>query len=63
MFPVARMGANVTKSPIKVLETASQVRGYLKKTLKEGLKFAAKEGGRRRSFDSGLLRLVLCPRE
>ena len=44
MFPVARMGANVTKSPIKVLETASQVRGYLKKTLKEGLKFAAKEG-------------------
>ena len=44
MYAVARMGANVTKAATRVLEKASQVRGYLKKTLEEGLRFAAKEG-------------------
>ena len=44
MFSVARMGANVTKASTKVLEVSDQVRGYLKRTLKEGLRFAAQEG-------------------
>lgn len=43
MFAVARMGANVTKAATKVLETASQVRGYLQKTVAEGLRFSVQE--------------------
>ena len=37
MFSVARMGTNVTKATKSVLETASQTRGYLKRTVVEGL--------------------------
>ena len=43
MYAVARMGANVTKAASKVLETASQVRGYLKKTKNEGLCFSSQD--------------------
>ena len=39
MFAVARMGANVTRATKKVMETASQLWGFLKKTSPEGLKF------------------------
>ena len=37
MFSVARMGANVTKATKSVLETASQTRDYLKRTVVKGL--------------------------
>lgn len=43
MFAVDWMGANVTKAATKVLETASQVRGYLRKIVAEGLRFSVLE--------------------
>jgi hypothetical protein len=39
MFTVARMGANVTRATKKVMETAAQLWGFLKKTCGEGLKY------------------------
>ena len=40
MFSVARMGANVTRATKKVMEAASQLWGFLKKTSAEGLRYA-----------------------
>ena len=39
MFSVARMGANVTRATRKVMEAASQLWGFLKKTSAEGLRY------------------------
>ena len=39
MFAVSRMGTSVTKSPDAVLQAAMQLKGYLKVTAEEGLKF------------------------
>ena len=39
MFAVARMGANVTRATKKVMETAAQLWGFLKKTNGEGLRY------------------------
>lgn len=39
MFAVAKMGADVTRNPTKVLEIYHQCLGYLATTSKEGLKF------------------------
>ena len=41
MYAVSRMGSNVTKAPQKVLQIYQQIKGYLKKTWKLGLRFDA----------------------
>ena len=49
MYPVSRMGSNITRHPRKVTEIASQVKGYLKGREEEGLCY------QRRSVDEELL--------
>ena len=39
MFSTSRMGSHVTKSTASVLDTASQIRGYLRKTAAQGLMY------------------------
>ena len=44
MFPVSRMGSNITKAAEAVLEASKQVKGYLLRTKEEGLKFDEDHG-------------------
>ena len=37
MYGVSRMGSNVLKNPVTVMELGEQMKGYLKKTQGEGL--------------------------
>eukprot|EP00435_Cladocopium_sp_Y103_P009390 s5129_g2.t1 len=41
MYPVAKMGSNITKSPRRVLQIYQQIKGYLKRTINSGLCFDA----------------------
>eukprot|EP00438_Fugacium_kawagutii_P030710 Skav213064 [mRNA] locus=scaffold364:594309:601403:- [translate_table: standard] len=43
MFALARMGSNITKTPEAVLEAATQLKGYIKRTQNEGIKFSTLE--------------------
>ena len=39
MYGVSRMGSNVLKNPVKVMELGEQMKGYLKRTQEEGLRY------------------------
>ena len=41
MYGVNRMGSNVLKDPVKVMELGEQMKGYLKRTQEEGLRYQA----------------------
>ena len=43
MFSMSRLCSNTLKSPVKVKEISDQVKGYLRKTAEEGLKFKKDE--------------------
>ena len=45
MYAVSRMSALVTKDPLKVVEISSQVKGYLKATISDGLIFRKSDVG------------------
>eukprot|EP00435_Cladocopium_sp_Y103_P067189 s204_g29.t1 len=39
MYGVSRMGSNVLKNPVKVMELGEQMKGYLRRTQEEGLRY------------------------
>ena len=39
MYGVSRMGSNVLRNPVKVMELGEQMKGYLKRTAEEGLRY------------------------
>ena len=39
MYGVSLMGSNVLKNPVKVMELGDQMKGYLKRTQDEGLRY------------------------
>ena len=39
MYGVSRMGSNVLKNPVKVMELGDQIKGYLKRTQDEGFRY------------------------
>ena len=39
MYGVSRMGSNVFKNPVEVMELGEQMKGYLRRTQEEGLRY------------------------
>lgn len=50
MFAMSKLCASVLRSPKKVIEISSQVKGYLKATLEEGLKFTKEDAEEARAL-------------